>query len=450
MRIGEAGTVRRAVAVLGIAGLVLALSGCDSWIGGGSNKKPLPGKRISVLALDRTVEADPKLGDLAVRLPRPYRNPDWPEAGGEPNHAMHHLSAKGALAPLWREDIGAGGGDDALLLADPVVAEKKVCTMDVEAQVRCFAAETGETLWRRSLKEKGKDEEGILGGGLAYYDGRIYATTGFADVVALDGATGKELWRRRVNGPMRAAPTVYAGRVFVVTVANELHALDATDGKVLWTHSGITETAGLLGAASPAVEGSVVVVAYTSGELYALRVENGRVIWSDSLSALRRFDPVSSLSQIRGLPVIDRGRVIATSNAGRTVAIDLRTGNRIWERPIGSASSPWIAGDFIYLVTNSFELVCLTRQTGGVRWVRPLQRYEDEEDKETPIVWSGPVVAGDRVLVGSSKGKIWSVSPYTGKLMGQIDVSGAVYLSPVIANDTLYILTDRAKLLALR
>lgn len=442
--------VRRIVAIFGIAGLALSLAGCTSWLGGSDSKKPLPGKRISVLALDRTVEADPKLSDLAVRLPRPYRNPAWPEAGGEPNHAMHHLSAKGSLAPLWREDAGESGGDDDLLLADPVVAQKKVCTMDVDAQVRCFDADTGRTLWRKSLKERGKDQEGILGGGLAYYDGRVYATTGFADVVALDGATGKEIWRHRVNGPMRAAPTVYGGRVFAVTIANELFALSAADGKELWTHSGITETAGLLGAASPAVEGSTVVVAYTSGELFALRVENGRVIWSDSLSALRRFDPVSSLSQIRGLPVIDRGRVIATSNAGRTVAIDLRTGNRIWERPIGSSSSPWIAGDFIYMVTGNYELVCLTRQTGGVRWVRPLQHYKDEEDKEDPIVWSGPVVAGDRVLIGASDGQIWSVSPYSGKLMGRIEVSGPVYLSPVIANDTVYVLTNEAKLLALR
>ena len=442
--------MRRVLTVLAIAALSLSLASCDSWLGGESNKKPLPGKRISILALDRTVTADPKLADLAVRLPRPYRNPDWPEAGGEPNHAMHHLAAPGALAPLWREDVGEGGGDDELLLADPVIAQKKICTMDVEATVRCLDAGTGQELWRRNLREKDHDEEGILGGGLAYYDGRVYATTGFADVVALDGATGRIIWRHRVTGPVRAAPTVYGGRVFVVTVANELDTLDANTGKTLWTHDGITETAGLLGGASPAVEGSVVVVAYTSGELYALRVENGRVVWSDSLSALKRFDPISSLPQIRGMPVIDRGLVIATSNAGRTVAIDLRTGNRLWERPIGSDSSPWVAGDFIYMVTSNYELVCLTRKTGGVRWVRPLQRYKDEEDKEGLIVWSGPVVASNRVLIGSSDGQLWSISPYSGKLMGRIEVPGAVYLRPVIANDTLYVLTNRAKLLALR
>jgi outer membrane protein assembly factor BamB len=431
---------------IALAGVALLLAGCSGWFGDDSSKKALPGKRIPVLALDRSLEADPRLADVDVRLPRPYRNADWPETGGTPNHAMHHLSAKGGLAMLWSEDIGDGG--DGMLLAQPIIAAGHVFTMDVRAEVRSHDAETGNLVWRARLAPK--DADGILGGGLAWNNGKVYVTTGFADVIALDGATGRELWRRRVSGPLRAAPTVYSGRVFVVTIANELFALDAVDGRVLWNHIGITETAGLLGGASPAADGNIVVVPYSSGELFALRIENGRVIWSDSLSALRRFDPVSSLSHIRGQPVIDRGQVIATSNSGRTVAIDLRTGSRIWERPIGSNNAPWVAGDFIYMVSSAGDLLCLSRRTGGVRWVRPLQHFEDEEDREGPLVWSGPVLAGDRLLVGSSDGQLWSVSPYTGKLLGIIEASGGVFIPAAVANDTVYVLTNKARLLALR
>ena len=130
--------------------------------------------------------------------------------------------------------------------------------------------------------------------------------------------------------------------------------------------------------------------AYSSGEIVALRLENGRVVWSDSLTALRRTDPVSTLAHIRGRPVIDRGRVVASSNSGRTVAIDLRTGSRLWEQGFGSTYGAWVAGEFIYLMSTNGEIVCLARLNGGIRWVRQLQRFEDEEDKEKPIFWSGP------------------------------------------------------------
>lgn len=430
--------------------IVFLLTGCTGWLGG-KEAKPLPGKRISIMSLGSTLEPDPRLSDLAVRLPKPFSNPDWPQSGGVPNHAMHHLSAKGGLEEIWTADIGDGSSGAAQLISTPVVADDRVFTMDVEGTVNAFDIETGRRIWRNTLPPTNEeDESDMSGGGLAYANGRLIVTTGFAEIIALNATNGRESWRRTLRGPMRAAPTIYRGRIFVVTIANELFALDARDGRELWSHIGITESAGLLGGASPTADGSVVVVAYSSGEIIALRTENGRVVWSDTLTALRRSDPVSTLAHIKGNPVIDRNRVIAAANSGRTVSIDLRTGTRLWERPIGSAYGPWVAGEFIFVLSNSGELICLARRNGGVRWVRQLQRFEDEEDQEDPIFWSGLVLAGDRLLVGSSHGEIWSVSPYSGKLLGRIDVGDPVFLPAVVAKDTVFVLTDDAKLIALR
>ncbi|MBT5459522.1 MAG: PQQ-binding-like beta-propeller repeat protein, partial [Rhodospirillaceae bacterium] len=359
-------------------GVVFLLGGCSGWLGS-DESKPLPGKRISVMSLGNTLEADPRLSDLAVRLPRPFANSEWAQAGGVPNHAMHHLSAKGGLEEAWTADIGDGSSGEAQLISSPVVAGDHVYTMDVEGTIRAFDVKSGRRIWSITLAAKNKeDEDDMSGGGIAYANGRLIATTGFAEIIAVNASDGSEIWRRNLSGPMRAAPTVFKGRVFAVTIANELYALDVRDGRELWSHVGITESAGLLGGASPTADGSVVIASYSSGEIVALRTENGRVVWSDTLSALRRSDPVSTLAHIKGHPVIDRNRVIAVANSGRTVSIDLRTGTRLWERPIGSAFGPWVAGEFIFVLSNSGELVCLARRNGGVRWVRQLQRFEDE------------------------------------------------------------------------
>lgn len=433
-----------------LLGIAFLLSGCSSWLGD-NESKPLPGKRISVMSLGSTLEPDPRLSDLAVRLPKPFVNPDWPQAGGVPNHAMHHLSAKGGLSEIWTADIGDGSSGSSQLISSPVVAGDRVYTMDVEGTINAFDTKSGSRVWRVTLRPKNEeDEDDMSGGGIAYASGRLFATTGFAEIIALDASNGGEIWRRSMSGPMRAAPTVFKGRVFAVTIANELYALDAMDGRELWSHIGITEAAGLLGGASPTADGSVVIASYSSGEIVALRTENGRVVWSDTLTALRRSDPVSTLAHIKGHPVIDRNRVIAAANSGRTVSIDLRTGTRLWERPIGSAFGPWVAGEFIFLLSNSGEIVCLARRNGGIRWVRQLQRFEDEEDREDPIFWSGLVLAGDRLLVGGSHGEMWSISPYSGKLLGRVDVGDPIFLPAVVARDTVFVLTDNAKLIALR
>jgi outer membrane protein assembly factor BamB len=249
---------------------------------------------------------------------------------------------------------------------------------------------------------------------------------------------------------VRGAPTVADGRVFVVTVENTAEAIAADDGRRLWTHTGTAENAGLLGAASPAVEGEVVVVPYMSGELFALRVENGRPLWSDNLAAARRIDAVSGMADIRGLPVIDRGRVYAISHSGRLAAIDLRTGERIWEQEIGGTNMPWVAGDFVYVLGNNGDLICLTRRDGRIRWIHELPRYENVERKRGPLLWTGPVLAGDRLIVLASNGEAETVSPYTGEAIGRVEMPDGSYIAPIVAAKTLYVLTNDADLIAMR
>ena len=427
--------------------LVSTLLAACGWFD--SKKQPLSGERISVLSLDRQLEPDPDLAKIAITLPAPVVNPDWPEPGGYPNHAMQHLSLPDRLTRVWSTSTGEGASRYSRVLSHPVVEKGRVYAMDGAVQVGAYDAGTGDRLWQVDLRPEG--ERGTsFGGGIAFWNDRLYAATGYAQVLALDPADGKIIWRSNVGAPVRSGPTVSDGRVFVVTVGNELTVLAADDGRQLWVHNGIPETASLLGSASPAVEGEVVVVAYSSGELYALTVETGRPLWSDNLASTSNLDAVSTLADIRGWPVIDRGRVYAASHSGRMAAIDLRSGERAWEQELGSTHSLWVAGDYVYILSNDNELLCLTRNDGKVRWVRLLPSYENEKKKKDPMTWAGPVLGGDRLIVLSSDGGAISISPYTGEPLGRDEMSAGGYFAPVIADNSLYVLTDDAELSAYR
>jgi outer membrane protein assembly factor BamB len=420
----------------------LTLIACES------TKPPLPGKRLSVLRLDKQIEPDSEIANLEVRLPRPVVNSDWPEAGGYPNHVMQHVALGDDIETAWRTSIGDGSSRTGRILATPVAFGDRVYTMDADSTVSAFDRKSGNELWDTNVKPE--DSGPAFGGGIAYAEDRIFVTTGYAQIVALDAKTGKEVWRQGVVAPLRSAPTVSDGRIFAVTVDNQLEVLATSDGRKLWNQAGTPETAGLLGGASPAVEGDVVVVAYSSGELFALRVENGRQLWTDNLAAARRTDALSALADIRGRPVIDRGRVYAISHSGRMVAIDLRTGERIWEQDIGGTETPWVAGDFIFVISNDSELICLTRRDGRARWVAELPRYENLKKKKGALEWAGPILGGDRLIVVASNGEAMSFSPYTGAALGRVTLPDGTFLTPIIANETLYVLTDEADLIALR
>lgn len=447
--------------ILSLGALTLILGACDFLdraandplaviLGSGDSKKAkIKGERIPVLIAEQQIKPDPAIQDLDVVLPEALPNPDWPEPGGNPAHAMQQLALAASLKEAWSASIGEGKSTAAKHLAAPVVGDGRVYTLDTESNVRAFSVETGDRVWQADLKpdDVGK---GDLGGGLAYAESQLFATNNYGELIALDAKSGTVNWRRSLDGPTRAAPTVGGGRVFAVTADNQLHALDARTGQVLWTHAGLSEVTGLMDAASPAYDGGIVVVPYTSGELYALRADNGRVLWSDTLAAIRRADAVSGLADIRGNPVIDHDRVVAVGHSGRMVSIDLRSGGRAWEDPIGGITQPWVAGNFVYVLSMDNQVICLTRDDGRVRWLAQLDRWVDPEKKKKLILWVGPILAGDRLLVAGTNEQLLALSPQTGEVTNTVDVGDPVSVPPIVANGTLYILTDAGDLKAYR
>lgn len=442
----------RCVGIAAGTALIVALGGCAgiTEFVEGAQDAPLPGERISVIALQRTLQPDPNITGVDVRLPEPRLNEDWPQAGGRPTHAMHHLTGGGTPpSRAWTASAGRGAGAVARLTAAPVVAGGHVFVLDAGGSVAAHRANDGRRIWRYSIVPEGEDR-GAIGGGLAHDGGVLYLATGYGEAIALEAESGAEVWRRKIGTPLRGSPTVAAGRLFTVTYDNQLYALDAEDGDVAWTHVGIAEDAGIVGAASPAVDGGVVVAPYSSGELVALRIENGRPVWADSLTRVGGATPLAELNDINGSPVIDREIVVAAGHAGRMVAIDLRSGARLWEQEIASLQTPWVAGDFVFVVTTEAQVICLARDTGRIRWVRQLPRYEDEERRRDSIEWSGPVLASERLFVVSSRGDGVFVSPYDGETVDRVELPDGTSLPPVVAGGTIYVLTDDGDLVAYR
>lgn len=442
------GSLLARAALLG--GLVLTLGACQSIESIFETKKtPLPGERISILALESNLEPDPRIADLEVRLPRPYANEAWPQSGGYPSHAMHHLELQGGLTRVWSANIGTSAGSHLRISAQPVVAEGRVFAMDAAARVSAYDIESGKRLWRTNLTPP-REDGGAFGGGLAHDRGTLYVTTPYGEVFALDAGTGRYFWRQRIGIPLRGAPTVDGNRVFAISYDNQLHALNIEDGEVAWTYSGIPETAGLFGGASPASDGGLVVAPFSSGELVALRADTGRVAWSDSLVRSARTSSLASINDINAAPVIDRGRVIAVGSSGRMVAVEARSGERLWDQSIGGSQTPWVAGDFVFMVTSDAEVICLSRRDGRIRWVHQLERYENPERKRGLITWFGPVLASDRLILVSSHGYAVSLSPYRGEMMGAMRLPDPAAQPPVVAANMLFVLTDSADLVAYR
>lgn len=441
--------MKRSIAILLAASL--AVSGCGVFGGGDKKPKtPVLGERLPVLNYEAKVEPDPDLAELTVTLPEALVNEAWSQPGGNAAKSMGHLQLAATLSRAWTASIGEGSSAGARLNATPVVAGGRLFVMDTTATVRSFDAKTGSPGWSTRMAKEGEKSKVAFGGGVSAADGRVYAASGYGIAAAFDAATGAQVWRVDLGMPLRGAPSIEGDRVYVLAQDNQLFALSTADGKTLWDSSGTVEQTGLLGAGAPAVAQETAVVGFSSGELNALRVENGRVVWQDALARTGRSTALAALADIDASPVIDRGRVFAIGHGGRMAALEIATGQRVWERNLAGTSTPWVAGDFVFAVTIEGELVAVTRGEGKVKWVSQLPKWRDEEDKKGAIHWSGPVLAGDRLLLTGTNGRLVAVSPYNGEILNQTEIDGVVYLPPIVADGMLYVLTDEGRLTAFR
>ena len=419
--------------------------------------------RISILSFEDKITVDPRYIGYTVEPPPCYRNLSWPQPGGEADHTLHHLCGAVELETIWKRDVGAASPRRARLTSPPIAADGRLFVIDAEAHVSAFDMENGDSLWDAELapdvREKFRVREMFsrpklaeigFGGGVAYDGGRLFVTSGFRFVAALDAETGEELWRYETDAPIRTPPTAHRGEVYVVTITNELIAFNQNSGEKTWGFQSFEENARILSSASPAAAGDLVVAPFSSGEVVAYLAGTGRPVWNDTLSQSASLTALASLNDIAGSPVIDRGLVYVISHAGKLTAIDIRSGQRVWEAPIAGVQMPWVAGDFIFVVSVDAELVCLSREDGAVIWVSQLPRYENEKKRTGRISWAGPILAGGNLVLVSTRGEAAKVDVATGEILDTEKISGGSIVPPIVADETIFVLTEKGDLLALK
>jgi outer membrane protein assembly factor BamB len=270
-------------------------------------------------------------------------------------------------------------------------------------------------------------------------------------LLALDAAKGAVRWRHSIDVPARSAPTVAEGRIFLITMNSKLLALSADDGHLLWSYQATETTTTLLGSPAPAYAQGIVLAGFASGELAAVRADSGNVIWTDGLGLALGQAGIVEFLAIRGEPVISNNQVFATGLGGVTIASDMLTGRRVWERRVASENTPCVAGEWMFLISTDQEIGAINTNDARISWVASLPRWENPDKKKDPITWFGPVLAGNRLLVVGTNQQALALDPLTGATVTTMNLSDvAAPLTPVVVDGTLLTVTNDARLTAWR
>lgn len=388
-----------------------------------------------------------------IALPAPVLNADWTHRGGTADRSSVQPVLAAALTPVFAVDIGEGDSRGARITAEPVVAGGIVYTLDARSRV---AATTtgGAPVWSADVTPVTTNRDAGSGGGLAVGNGRLYVSTGYGTLTALDARTGAMVWTQDLDAPGTSAPTVVGERVYVVSRDSRAWALEAANGRIAYQSSGVASDTSFGGGAGPAVSDDLVVFPFNSGEVVGLFPQGGIPRWSQVISGSRPGQATGSLTDIGGDPVIDGQTVYVGNFTGVTVALDAGTGTRLWTAQEGASGPVWPAGGSVFLVNDLNQLVRLDAASGAPIWRTPLPDFVETGNfirrGRTVYAHFGPIMAGNRLVVASSDGQLRSFDPVTGALIGAVPLPGGAASAPAIANGILYVVNKDGQLLAFR
>lgn len=407
--------------------------------------------RITMVLGDESLQPDPTLLSEVIALPAARELTEgWPQAGSRASKAIGHISVASELDVAWRSDVGSGSDRKSALTSPPVASADTIYTIDSRQVVVATDASSGNRKWSEKLESGNRRDGTGFGAGLGLEGNRLIIASSFGFVAAMDATNGTELWRTETEAPMTGSPTIKDDRIFVSSNNNEVLALDLQTGELIWSDQAIAESARVLGSPSPAAVEEIVVAPYSSGEVIAYLASNGRRLWSEALASVGQFTPISSINDIGGRPILGGGLVFAATQSGVFAAIDGRTGNRVWQQPIGTTQAPALVGEYIFIVGVDAELACIKAGTGQVVWVQELAKFSNEKKEKGRLTYAGPIIASGRILIVSSQGELIAFDPQTGDETDRLKLGDPVYIEPIAVQDKLVVLTDDARLIAIR
>lgn len=101
---------------------------------------------------------------------------------------------------------------------------------------------------------------------------------------------------------------------------------------------------------------------------------------------------------------------------------------------------PAVGGENVFVVDTTGQILAISKRDGKVAWTAKLPGTN---------TWSGPTLAGGMLWATSNKGQLVSVEAQTGRVVGQQDLGAPIYIAPVVAQGRMFVLTDKARLIAL-
>jgi len=398
----------------------------------------LPGKRQNVFDVEeRTIlKANKK-----IKLDLPKNIKSWPQQHQNLRNHLFHLESSNSITFKKRIELGDITFGKFNHIVEPVIKSEVIFFVTDDFFLNAMDSKNEKILWSTRLKEE-KEESLSFVGGLALSDSNIIVTTGLGNIYSVNLRNGNVLWKKKFIGQFSRPPSIKKNKILTVSDDNQLLCLELNSGDILWTHTGSIEEVSIIGGSKPAIGDGIIVVSYSSGEIFALKDNNGEIMWFDDINSGNFFNR-NIINDIQSpVTILDKKAYVSTFS-DNFIVYNLTNGKKLWNLKFSSLNPFVISGDVIYTIDISGRLLCLEKDGGRLVWAVQLQQINDGEE----VIWRGPLLSSNKLILVSSTGSVISLSPFTGHVLSKLKYSEEFVLSPIQVEKEIFLTTSDGDLI---
>lgn len=337
------------------------------------------------------------------------------------------------VTTLWSTTVGEGAGEQRVKLT-PLVMDGRVYVAGHNGVIKALDGSSGRVAW--SI-DSGLEISGGVGGG----EQLVLVGTANAEVVAFDSASGSERWRTRVSSEVLSTPRVGQGKVVVHTIDGKVVGLNVADGSQAWLYDRTIPVLTLYGSSSPVISGNQVICGFSSGKLAALDLATGEPLWEISVTAPSGRSELERMVDIDGDPLVRDGVIFVTTYQGDMAAVSEADGTVLWRRKFSSYSGLGADAERLYVTDAEDHIWSIVPRNGSALW---------RNKKMQARRLSAPVVIGDYIMVGDFEGYLHWLERATGRIAARTRVGKAPISSPaVVVGNVAYVYGNGGTLSAL-
>ena len=400
----------------------------------------LPGKRESVfISNDKTL----KKANKRVKITPPISIDSWKQQHQNVKNHLFHFESNSKLKLLKKINLGDINFKNLQYIPPPVIENNIIYYADNDFNILAKSVNSGKVIWKKELELEESENFSFIGG-ISLEGNNLFVTTGLGNIYKINKKDGREVWTKRFFMQFSRPPLVYRNKIFVISDDNQVLALNVNSGDTLWSHIGNIEEVSILGGSKPAIKDDTLVVTYSSGEIYAFNQMDGSIVWFDNSNSGSIFSR-TNVNDIQSPLTIEDDTLYVPTFSEKLLVYKLSNGKKKWDLKLSSINPMVISGEVIFILDTSGKLMCIEKKSGKLTWAVQLMMKKDGKE----IIWSGPLLSSNKLILVSSYGLVLSLSPFTGEILSKINFDENFLNNPIQVKKSIYLISKQGTLFIL-